>query len=177
MHPLLKKLCGGDRRSIGRSNEVVAQILAHPANFPHLIDGLASDDPVLRMRAADAVEKITAQHPGLLRPHKRKLLALAGSAKQQEIRWHAALIIPRFELTPKERSLALDILFDYLRDRSSIVKTFAMQAIWDLAATDPKLKSQITPVIEALTQIGAPAMRARGRLLLRRLQQSSRHRT
>src|SRR5271168_2662445 len=166
MHPLLKKLSGADRRSIGRSNEVATHVLAHPANFPHLMKGLAAADPVLRMRAADAIEKITAQRPDLLRPHKRKILAIAGSTTQQEIRWHAALIIPRLKLTAKERAAALDILFDYLRDKSSIVKTFAMQAIWDLAASDPKLKSQITPLIEELTQIGTPAMRARGRKIL-----------
>jgi hypothetical protein len=174
MHPLLKKLSGGDRRSIGRSNEVAAHVLAHPANFRHVVNGLAADDPVVRMRAADAIEKITTRRPDLLRPYKRKLLAIAGSTNQQEIRWHAALIIPRLELTPKERAVALDILFDYLRDKSSIVKTFAMQAIWDLAATDAKLKSQITPLIEELTQVGTAAMRARGRKLLRQPKVASR---
>jgi hypothetical protein len=167
MHPILKKLAGGNRGSIGRSNEVVAQVLAHPAYFPDLLAGLSSYDPVIRMRAADAVEKITAQRPDLLRPFKRKLLAIAGSSSQQEVRWHAALILPRVALTSKERAVALDILFDYLRDKSSIVKTFAMQAIWDLAATDPKLKAQIIPLIEELTLVGTAAMRARGRKLLR----------
>ena len=174
MHPLLKKLSGGDRRSIGRSNEVVTYVLAHPAHFRHVFDGLAADDAVLRMRAADAIEKISAQRPELLRPYKRKLLAIAGSTNQQEIRWHAALIIPRLKLTPKERAAALDILFDYLRDKSSIVKTFAMQAIWDLAAADAKLKAQIIPLIEELTQVGTAAMRARGRKLLRQPKVASR---
>jgi hypothetical protein len=177
MHPLLKKLSGGGRRSIGRSNEGVARVLAHPANFRHLIKGLAAIDPVLRMRAADAIEKITTRRPDLLRPHKRTLLAIAASTNQQEIRWHAALIIPRLQLTPKERAVALDVLFDYLRDKSSIVKTFAMQAIWDLAATDAKLKSKITPLIEELTQVGTPAMRARGRKILQQLKHAPAHRT
>jgi hypothetical protein len=173
MHPLLKKLSGGNRRSIGRSNEVAAHVLAHPANFPHLMKGLAADDPVLCMRTADAIEKITAQRPDLLHPHKRKILALAGGTNQQEIRWHAALILPRLQLTTKERAVALDILFDYLRDKSSIVKTFAMQAIWDLAAADPKLKAQITPLIEELTEVGTPAMRARSRKILQRQKPAS----
>jgi hypothetical protein len=166
MHRLLKKLSGGDRRSVGRSNEVVTHVLASPANFRHLVKGLAADDPLLRMRTADAIEKITSHRPELLRPHKGKLLAIAGSTTQQEIRWHAALIIPRLELTPKERAAALDILFDYLRDKSSIVKTFAMQAIWDLSSADAKLKPQIIPLIEELTQVGTAAMRARGRKIL-----------
>jgi hypothetical protein len=176
MHPILKKLSGGDRRSIGRSDEVVAHVLARPAQFRHVFAGLTTDDPVIRMRAADAIEKITARRPELLQPYKRKILSIAGSTDQQEIRWHAALIIPRLALTKKERTVALDILFDYLRDRSNIVKTWAMQAIWDLAASDVKLKAQIIPLIEELTEVGTPAMRARGRNLLRQLKRTSLHR-
>ena len=76
-------------------------------------------------------------------------------------------MLPRLALSRKERAVALDILFDYLRDKSSIVKTFAMQAIWDLPSADPKLKAQIIPLIEELTLVGTAAMRARGRKLLR----------
>lgn len=74
--------------------------------------------------------------------------------------------MPRLDLTGKERGVALDILFDYLRDKSSIVKTWAMQAIWNLADRDVKLKAQIIPLIEELTQVGSAAMRARGRKIL-----------
>jgi hypothetical protein len=169
MHQILKKLSGGDRRSIGRSNEIAAEVLARPALFRHVFDGLASNDSVVRMRAADAVEKITAQRPDLLRPYKRKLLAVACSADQQELRWHAALMIPRLELTAKERAVAVDILFDYLRDRSSIVKTFAMQGLSDLASKDSSLRAKIIPLLEELTEIGTPAMRARGRKILQYL--------
>ncbi len=167
MRSVLKKLSGGNRGSIGRSNEVAAEVLAHPALFPKLFAGFSNDDPVIRMRTADAIEKITTQRPSLLQPDKRKLLAIAGSSGQKEIRWHAALMLPRLALSAKERTVVLDILFDYLRDKSSIVKTFAMQAIWDLAAADPKLKAQIVPLIEELTSVGTTAMRARGRKLLR----------
>ena len=42
------------------------------------------------------------------------------STEQQEVRWHAALMIPRSRNSPqKQRAVAVDILFDYLRDRSS----------------------------------------------------------
>jgi hypothetical protein len=169
MHPILKKLSGGDRRSIGRSNEVAAEVLAHPALFRHVFGGLLSDDPLIRMRAADAVEKITAQRPDLLRQYKRKLLAVAGSADQRELCWHAALMIPRLELTTEERAVAVDILFDYLRNHSSIVKTFAMQGLSDLASKDSSLRTKIVPLLEELTETGTPAMRARGRKVLRHL--------
>ncbi len=173
MHPILKKLSGSDRRSIGRSNEVVAEVLANPARARQLlrilVNALTSADQVLRMRASDAIEKITAQRPELLQPFKRDLLALAGSSNQKEVRWHLALLVPRLKLRPNEAAAAVEILVDYLRDKSSIVKTFAMQALADLASNDQKLKSQIRPLLEELTQIGTPAMRARVRKLLREL--------
>jgi hypothetical protein len=173
MNSVLNKLIGGNRGSIGRSNEVVANVLARPSLFPELFAGFSNDDPVIRMRAADSIEKIAKQRPDLLQPYKRKLLAIAGSSDQQEIRWHAALMLPRLALNAKERTVVLDILFDYLRDKSSIVKTFAMQALWDLAKADPKLKAQIIPLIEELTLVGTAAMRARGRKILRQLKSAS----
>jgi hypothetical protein len=173
MHAILKKLSGGDRRSIGRSNEIAADVLVRPAQSPRLlkvlIGALTSPDEVLRMRSADAVEKITMQRPELLQPFKKNLLSLAGTITQKEVRWHLALLIPRLKLTATERAVSVEILFDYLRDKSSIVKTFAMQSLADLASTDQRLKSQIRPLLEELTQIGTPAMRARGRKILRKL--------
>jgi hypothetical protein len=166
MNAILQKLSGGNRTSLGRTNEVVAEILSSPSKFPALCDGLSSNDPVIRMRAADAIEKITVMRPELLAPYKRKLLALAVREAQIEVRWHLALMLPRLALTPRERAAAIDILFDYLRDRSSIVKTHAMQGLANLALKHPTLKAQIVPVVAELTEIGTAAVRARGRKLL-----------
>jgi len=58
---LLKMLSGGDRRSIGRSEEAAGEVLANPLLFKELVRGMASEDPIVRMRAADAAEKVTAQ--------------------------------------------------------------------------------------------------------------------
>jgi hypothetical protein len=164
---ILEKLAGGDRRSIGRSNQIVKQVLAQPALFSQLFAGLRNRDRLVRMRAADAIEKITLRNPALLRPYKLQLLELVGRTDEQELRWHVAQLLPRLELSEAQRAVALDILFDYLRDSSSIVKTFAMQAIADLVRGNDMLAVKILPMIRELTEIGTPAMRARGRKILR----------
>ena len=81
-------------------------------------------------------------------------------------RWHVAPILSRLKLTPKERDHAVSILFDYLEDKSSIVKTFALQALSDFAQTDCRLRKRIIPILEFLTANGTAAMRARGRKLM-----------
>ena len=132
LHPEVAKLSGGDRRSIGRSNEVVADVLADPSLFDLIFDAIASDDPLIGMRAADAVEKITARRPELLRPHKHRLLTELAFIPQQQVRWHVAQMLPRLSLSPLERRQAAEILESYLDDESSIVRTCAMEALADL---------------------------------------------
>jgi hypothetical protein len=82
-----------------------------------------------------------------------------------------AQMLPRLRLTARERDDATAILFDYLEDKSSIVRTFAMQALGELAMQDRRLRSGVIPLLERLTEGGTPAMRSRGRELLKLLQQ------
>jgi hypothetical protein len=166
MNNIVDKLRGGDRRSIGRSDEVARQIANNPKLFAKVVAATLDANPITRMRAADAIEKASATRPQLLQPHKRIILNKLAITPQQEVRWHVAQILPRLQLTPKERDHAAAILFDYLEDKSSIVKTFAMQALADLAQNDSHLRKRILPVLEFLTANGTPAMRARGRKLL-----------
>jgi HEAT repeat protein len=157
---------GGDRRIIGRSNEVAALVSDDPKLFPELIAGLWSDDPLVRMRAADATEKITRERHELLQPYKKELLGLMAEAQEQELRWHLAVMVPRLPLTRKEKEIAVCALESYLEDRSSIVKTFALQGLADLAQDDPNLRPGVVEILRRATRNGTPAMKARSRKLL-----------
>ena len=98
-HPLLKSLSGGDLRSIGASNQVVTEVLAQPDLISVLFNGVESSDPVIRMRCADVIEKVSAMHPELLLPFKNTILQRLTKVQQQEVRWHVAAILPRLPLT------------------------------------------------------------------------------
>jgi hypothetical protein len=166
---ILLLLRGGDRRTIGRADEVVAIVSKDPGLFPELIAGLWSEDSLVRMRAADAAEKVTRENPELLRPYKKELLGLMAEAGEQELRWHLAAMVPRLPLSPKERKLAVSLLNGYLKDRSSIVKTFALQGLADLALVEPSIRPHIIDVLQEATRSGTPAMKARSRKLLLQL--------
>ena len=161
-------LDGSDRRSIGRSNEVSRLVLKAPRRFRELIQCLWHENPVVRMRASDGAEKVSAKKPRLLDRHKPELLGLLAEADQIELRWHLAAMIPRLRLTPTERQRAATALQLYLDDRSSIVKTFALQGLADLAQNDPALRTNVKHLLEDALQSGTPAMRARARHLLKK---------
>ena len=169
---ILALLGGGDRRSVGRADEVAA-IVSHRLNlFPELMTGMWSDDPVLRMRAADAAEKVSRKNPELLKPYKAELLGLMAEADQQELRWHLAAMVPRLPLNARERQRAAASLEDYLEDRSSIVKTFALQGLTDLAKNDPDLRPSVVERLREAERSGTTAMRARSGKLLPRLERA-----
>ena len=167
--PLRELLAGGDRRSIGKSNRVVALVLHHPRSFGELVRCLSSDDPVVRMRAADAVEKVSSLRPQLLAPFKSELLGLVGQATQAELRWHLARILPRLPLSAAQRRRAILQLRWYLLDRSSIVKTMAIQGWFELAQGHSRLKREMGAALEDFCKTGTPAMKARSRKLLSQL--------
>ena len=92
------------------------------------MQGWWSDDPFVRMRAADATVKVTRKNPDLLTPYKKQLLGLLADVEQQGLRWHLAALVPRLPLSRKGRYLAASSLCCYLQDHSSIVKTCAQSA-------------------------------------------------
>jgi hypothetical protein len=78
-------------------------------------------------------------------------------------------MLPRLDLNQEECASVLEILLDYLNDKSIIVKTFSMQALAHLAEKDTNLLVQVIPLLEELMRTGSPAMKNRGRKLLQKL--------
>lgn len=161
---------GSDRRSIGRADEVARLVLKQPRLFRELVACLWHDSYVVRMRAADAAEKVSAQKPRLLDRYKSQLLGLLTETTQIELRWHLAQMIQRLKLNAAERKRAADALRRYLDDSSSIVRTFALQALGDLSQNDSALRFETQRLLEEALRSGTAAMKARARKLLKQLQ-------
>jgi hypothetical protein len=162
MSDLARQLAGGDRRSISKANQVVLRVFASPERFADTVGGLSHAGPLIRMRCADAAEKVSKVRLGWLQPHKRSILALAARVTEKELRWHMAQMLPRLALTPKARRAALAMMFEDLTDEGRIVRTFAVQALADFAASDAALRLNLLPILEDLCKVSGPAVRSRG---------------
>jgi hypothetical protein len=166
---LAEMLKGGDRRSIGRSDEVAKLVMGRSERFKELIECLWDENAVVRMRGADAAERVSGAKPELLKPYRQELLGLLAEAEQIELRWHLAAMVPRLALTRAERLRAVASLEHYLEDRSSIVKTFALQGLAELARSEPGLRGRVKEILEESLVSGTAAMKARARKLLKEL--------
>jgi hypothetical protein len=167
-------LAGGPRLGVGRVREVVELVLAQPRKTAQLVECLWDADPGVVSRAADALEKASHRRPELLAPWlapwKDALLNLLVEATQIKLRWNLALMVPRLTLAKAEIRRAASTLQTYLEDRSSIVKTCAMQGLAELTRQDPSLLPEVLDLVRILARAGTPAMRARGRILLKDLE-------
>ena len=98
----LAKLRGGDLRSIGQANEVVLDIKKNSGHFEAMFGGLYDHDPVVRVRSAGVIEKVTNNKPELLSGYTSPVISFLASVEQQKVCWHMAQIAPRLECTANE---------------------------------------------------------------------------
>jgi len=164
-------LSRGDMRTTGRADEVAEMVLTDTKLFAELFACLKLNDPPVRMRAADALEKVTQKKPDLLQKYKEQILDEIAYIEQQEVQWHVAQMIPRLELLPKEVKKATEILDNYLdKTASNIVRVMSLQALADLALQGKFPREQVIRKINNYSQkIQAPSVRARSKRLLRGL--------
>jgi len=174
MSGVLQKLKGGDLRSIGRAEEVVEEILKNPVLFADVFEGMLHSDPVVRMRSADVLEKVSSKYPEYLQPFKTRLINEVSKIKQQEVRWHVAQMFSYLELTKTERDGIIQILFSYINTtKSNIVKTFSMQTLADFAEKDNEIKPLILGKLKEMIRTGSPAVVGRGKKLINRLEKKT----
>ena len=144
----------------------------------NLIELLWDDDAGVASRAADVLERVSRDPaaPALrvLERFKEALIGLLAEARIIKLRWNMAMTIPRLPLTRNEARRVAATLETYLEDRSSIVKTAALQGLADLTRYDESLLPEVLDLLHVHARSGTPAMRARGRILLKRLEGDTR---
>lgn len=164
---ILKELSGGDRRSIGNANKVVAHVLKNPSLFAALFNGLNHEGGLIRMRAADAIEKISRSKPGLLKPYTNELIKKTAKSDQAEVRWHLAQIFSRIILTAPQKKYVIKILISYFEnDNSAIVKTCSLQTLFEFSKTDAQLEKTVRRLIKKAGHSTSAALRKRASLII-----------
>jgi hypothetical protein len=164
--PLRPLLEGGDRRSTGGADEAARSAAVDPAAAEELWNLLEDCDPIIRMRAADALEKASRTRPDLLLPNKQALLGARYEDGTAEVRWHLFAMCARLPLDAREAKDLLARLDGALRgDGSRIVKVMALQAAWDISVGRPEAKQVVRAMLDFALTSPWPSVAARARKL------------
>ncbi|MBV8638254.1 MAG: hypothetical protein JO322_09230 [Candidatus Eremiobacteraeota bacterium] len=167
---IAERLSGGDRRQVGASDDVVSLVLRDNAKFGELFDAMLHEDPTVRMRAAEATEKLARVRPDLLAPYRKRLIEEVGEVDQHDVRRRVAQMLANVRLDVKERSKATALLERYLQDTNVTLVVESLQTLVDFAKDDRGLRKRVTPIVERMAARGTPAMQVRARKLLARLE-------
>lgn len=168
VYDLLK---GNDLRSIGKSNEVVSLVTSDQLLFDEVFAGIFHEDKVVRARCADAVEKVAKQFPNYIQKKKSIIIKNLSKFEQKEVVWHIALMLGYMKLSQKELRRAIEQLIKWLCESDSIiVKVSCMQTLANYAMKNKVLIKSVKDEIQKQMVNGAPAIKARGRHLLKDLQ-------
>ena len=153
--------------------QITELIRAYPRRAARLIELLWDDDPGVANRAADTLERVYHDPSPTLRrivyEFKEALIGLLPEARSIKLRWNLAFTIPRLSLTVAEARRVAATLETFLDDRSSIVKTAALQGLAELTLHDPASLPAVLDLLRIHGRSGTPAMRARSHYLLKRL--------
>jgi hypothetical protein len=163
-------LVPGKRLEAGRACEVAALLLKNARRTGQVVECLWDEERGVANRAADALERASSRRPEILLSWKEALLDRMLDADENKLRWNLALTIFRTPLSKAEAERAAAVLRSWLDDKSSIVKTCALHGLAGLTRWDPSLLPEVLDMLRVLSRSGTPAMRARGRILLKRME-------
>ena len=142
-------------------------LVANPRKAGQVVECLWDQEAGVANRAADALERASSRRSQILLQWKDALLDRMLDAAENKLRWNLALMIWRMPLTEAETERAAQTLRTWLDDKSSIVKTSAMHGLAGLTRWNQSLLPEVLDTLRILSRSGTPAMRARGRILLK----------
>jgi hypothetical protein len=131
-----------------------------------LVRRLGSKDKLVAERAARTLKKISESDAAALYTWRKALLAEALHATDVRLQWNLSIVLGRLPLKGQDKSLAVELMFERLRDKSGLNRTLAMQALMDLSESDAGLRARVLPIVREALEGGTPAMQARARKLL-----------
>jgi TPR repeat protein len=122
---------GGKTNSLGRAAEVITSVLQDERRLEELYNCLFAEDAWVRMRAADALEKICRDHPEWIAPYIDRLQKDFSDNSQPSIQWHIAQIYQQVALTAAQKSVAIAWLQKLVstKDVDWIVSANAMETL------------------------------------------------
>jgi hypothetical protein len=163
-------LLPGKRLDCGNACTVAAQLLTSPRKIGQVVECLWDEDAGVANRAADALERASSRRPEILARWKDALLDRMLDAEENKLRWNLALMVWRTPLNEADTTRAAAVLRTWLDDKSSIVKTSAMHGLAGLTLWDRSMLPEVLDMLRILSRSGTPAMRARGRILLKSME-------
>lgn len=162
---------GGKSNSLGKVNEVIELVLKDRTRLDELYNCLFDGDAWVRMRAADALEKICREQPDWLLPYIDRFAKDLATSTQPSIQWHLAQIYSQVYVTAQQKKFAIGWLKSLLsaKEVDWIVAANAMDTLVQFAQDGSVSKSEIITLLKIQQHHKSKAVVKRATKLLAQL--------
>ena len=163
---IITMLAEGPRNAVANATVVAKMVLKDPKLASTLVDALASPNKTVVSHAAHALFTVFKSNPALLQPFVGQFLkALSGN--QWEALEQLAKILPGLKLSDRQQSSLVERLEAiFYQGKSSIARTNAMQALYDLSEKHAVFQDASVKALKFAFEEGSKAMQARARNLV-----------
>jgi len=162
---------GGTSNSLGRVDEVVALVKGDRSRLEELYHCLFDEDAWVRMRAADALEKVCREFPAWMLPYVDGFAREFAESGQPSIQWHLAQIYRQIDLTDDQKAVAIGWLQRLVStpDVDWIVAANAMDTLAHFVRDGSLSTADVVPLLEVQQHHRSRAVVKRANRLLAEL--------
>ena len=146
-------LKGGHSNSLGRTVEVVEEVLKENGRFDELFGCYFSDDEVVRLRVSNAMKRIAKAQKELLIPYMDRLLEEISKIDQASAQWTLSqlFLIYQKDLNSIQKAKAQFIMMNNIEHHNDwIVLSQTTETLTKWAKKDLGLQAWLMPHLERL---------------------------
>jgi hypothetical protein len=153
-------------------NRVIAYVGSDKKRFADLIEVYLAGPYRVTQRASWPISYCVEQHPELIVPHFKKLLAFVlKPGVHVAVKRNTMRLLQFVDIPKKYQGQVAEIAFRFLNDKKETiaVQVFAMTVLANLAKSQPDLANELCTIIEDRLPYGSAGFRSRGSKLLKTL--------
>ncbi len=153
-------------------DRIVAYIGADPKRFAELVQLFLAGPYRITQRASWPLSTCIENHPQLITPHLRKILALLQQEGIHDAVKRNVLRLLQYITIPKSlQGIVIDLCFKYLSGTQEpvAIRAFSITLLTNLAGNIPELKNELISIIEQRLPYEKPAFVSRSTKALKLL--------
>jgi hypothetical protein len=163
--------------SMKEAEWMASSAIENPAIFNRLLDYSFSGNSKLAFRASWTLTKVCDKYPEMIYPHLETIAERLGKLDNESTLRSFLRIISLSEIdriSSKNQGILADQCFSLLRSGFSAIaiKAYSMEILYKLAIKYPELRNELSVSINLLQAEGSAGILARGRQILRKLDES-----
>ncbi|MDQ3109450.1 MAG: hypothetical protein M3R17_06105 [Bacteroidota bacterium] len=162
-----------DEHSRAQSDKIIRWVGADKKRFAELVHLFLTDEYLVVQRAGWPIGDIAIKYPELIKPYIGKFVKLFLKKGMHEAMIRNVLRVMQFVDVPaKYHGEVVNACFDFLikSEYPIAYKAFSMTVLFNITKKEPELKRELKIVIEEMMKEGSPGIKARGRMVLKKLQ-------